>query len=199
MELNKKIGATTAGIRELNTHLEKLSTETAGVLDSSSDLVIYSGSCSEVDLSATVDGDLIESCSTWEKPLVVEEKCKLLTRGVFDCCNCINTKLAPELISELASFFFFSKCFRGGGGMGDALIEHLLNYGWDSSVGDNVGCRWVIMWDVGQGITSGSSRCDNRVTDICSYLQLSPPSLWVQNLWRWKEKDLLHLVVFSMK
>ena len=69
----------TANIRALNTRLEELSVDTTEDLDLSRDLVIYSGSGSEVDSRATVDRNLIELCSTREKPLQVVQICELLT------------------------------------------------------------------------------------------------------------------------
>ena len=78
-ETTVSIREITANIRALNTRLEELSVDTTEDLGSSRDLVIYSGSGSEVDSRATVDRNLIESCSTWEKPLQVVQRCELLT------------------------------------------------------------------------------------------------------------------------
>ena len=79
MKITAIIMEITANIRALNTRLEELSVDTTEDLGSSRDLVIYSGSGSEVDSRATVDRNLIESCSTWEKPLQVVQRCELLT------------------------------------------------------------------------------------------------------------------------
>ena len=78
-EITANIMKITANIRALNTRLEELSVDTTEDLGSSRDLVIYSGSGSEVDSRAIVDRNLIESCSTWEKPLQVVQRCELLT------------------------------------------------------------------------------------------------------------------------
>ena len=79
MKITAIIMEITANIRALNTRLEELSVDTTEDLGSSRDLVIYSGSGSEVDSRAIVDRNLIELCSTWEKPLQVVQRCELLT------------------------------------------------------------------------------------------------------------------------